>query len=142
MKNRSSSQNLFAFFASIGSISILALLITFLLIQSCKKNDTVPAADACYNASKVSVAYKKVTDFLATNEPAYKNGTIDQSKIGLYIDILATQNRMEYYINIISLGPGVKVTNDDGSEYTIDQQLVSNYKEALCNETDDVNKKL
>lgn len=136
-----SSKSLFNF--TYIRISLVAtLLLTVMLNPGCKKGETPPSPDACFNSTKVNEAYTKVTSFLTTNEPAYKNGTLDPGKIGLYIDILATQIRMEYYINIISLGPGVKVTNDDGSQFTIDELLVSNYKEALCNETDDVNKKL
>jgi hypothetical protein len=121
----------------------IVLLLALLAMTNCKKKDSLPAEQpACYNADKVRAAFKKVKDFLAANEAAYKNGTIENSKIGLYIDMLATYERMDYFINIITLGPGIKVTNDDGSQFTIDELLVMNYKEALCNETDDVNKKL
>lgn len=120
----------------------VALVLICMLHQSCKKDEAAPAPDACYDAKKVNAAYTKVKNFLAANEAAYKDGTIDQSKIGLYIDMLATEIRMEYFINIISLGAGATVTNDDGTQWTIDAQTVSDYKQALCNETDDVNKKL
>ena len=70
------------------------------------------------------------------------NGTLDNGKIGLYIAMMATEVRMEYYINTITLGKGTTITSPDGTKVTIDDELVRNYKEALCNESDDVNKKL
>ncbi|MBS1750894.1 MAG: hypothetical protein JST63_13400 [Bacteroidetes bacterium] len=109
---------------------------------SCKKKasgteDEVP----CYNPTKVQSAYTKAKDFVKNNEAAYMNGTLENSKIGLYIDMLATEVRMEYYINTVSLGKGTTVTTPDGTTVTIDAELIRNYKEALCHETDDVNKK-
>lgn len=122
---------------------LIYCMVTFPFMVSCKKKGPAPAEQpTCYNAQKVNAAYTKVKKYLAEKEPAYKNGTLPSSEVGLYIDILATYERMDYYINIVALGPGVKVTNDDGSQFTIDELLVMNYKEALCNETDDVNKKL
>lgn len=111
--------------------------------SSCKKKGDSSANEVpCYKAENVNKAYTKVKSFLSANEAAYGNGTIDKSKIGLYIDMVATKERMDYYINIIALGKGVKVPNPDGTTVTIDDELIRNYKEALCNETDDVNKKL
>lgn len=96
----------------------------------------------CYNPTKVQSAYTKAKDFLKNNEADYLHGTLDNSKIGLYIDMMATEVRMEYYINTIALGKGVIVKAPDGTSATIDDELIRNYKEALCNETNDVNKKL
>jgi len=104
----------------------------------CNSENEVP----CYNPSKVNSAYTKVKDFVKNNEAAYMNGTLDNGKIGLYIAMMATEVRMEYYINTITLGKGTTITSPDGTKVTIDDELVRNYKEALCNESDDVNKKL
>lgn len=106
--------------------------------KSQASSDEVP----CFNADKVHAAYKKVKDFLAANEHAYINGTIDKNKIGLYIDMTAAKERMDYYTSILALGKGVNVPNPDGTTVAIDDELIRNYKEALCNEADDVNIKL
>ncbi|MCC6287986.1 MAG: hypothetical protein IT249_08875 [Chitinophagaceae bacterium] len=109
----------------------------------CKKKNSESANEVrCYSAEKVQSAYTKAKNFLKNNEAAYLNGTLDNSKIGLYIDMMATEVRMEYYINTIALGKGVTVKVPDGTSATIDDELIRNYKEALCNETDDINKKL
>lgn len=122
----------------------IALMYTIVGINaSCKKSEKNPADEvACYDPAKVQAAYKKAKGFVKANEAVYMDGTIAPVKIGLYIDMLATEVRMEYYINTIALGKGVTVTSPDGTRVTIDDELIRNYKGALCNETDDVNKKL
>lgn len=126
------------------SIIIIAFATLFCLSNiSCKKKNNLPTNDVpCFNADKVHAAYTKVKNFVSANEAAYQNGTIDNTKIGLYIDMIATKERMDYYTSILALGKGVSVPNPDGTTVVIDDEMIRNYKEALCNETDDVNKKL
>ncbi len=121
----------------------LIVCLTICAHYSCKKKDSgIENEVLCYNPTKVQSAYTKAKGFVESNKAAYIDGTLDDSKLGLYIDMMATEVRMEYYINIITLGKGATVTGDDGTKVTIDDELIRNYKEALCNETDDINKKL
>lgn len=130
-------------FLNIGLFTLIIMWVMACVIPSCKKKDSGRENDVpCYNPAKVKSAYIKAKNFLKNNEAAYMNGTLDNGKIGLYIDMMATGVRMEYYINTITLGKGVTVASPDGTKVTIDDELVRNYKEALCNETDNINKKL
>jgi hypothetical protein len=140
MKTSSISQSTFLSFSSMRKISFIILLLLLVFNQNCKKDPVAP--DACFNADKVHAAFVKVKNFLAANEAAYNNGTIETSKIGLYIDMVATKIRMTYYSDVLSVKIGSKVIDEDGTVWTVDNQLISDYKVALCNETDDVNKKL
>jgi hypothetical protein len=128
----------FAALAKSGGLAVMLILFI-----CCSKDDPKPPDHpACFNPDKVRAAHKKVTDFLNSNEAGYSNGTIAKDLIGLYIDMVATRERMDLYISTIALGPGLKYTNDDGTEVTIDEQMIWDYKEALCDEVDHVNKKL
>ena len=125
-----------------ATLYVILLLLTVSTLLSCAKKSNQENEVPCYNPTKVNSAYTKAKEFAKNNEAAYMNGTLDNSKIGLYIDMMATEVRMEYYINTIALGKGVTVTTPDGTNVTIDDELIRNYKEALCNEASDVNKKL
>src|SRR5690242_17520694 len=101
------------------------LVLMLIIFICCSENDPKPPDQpACFNPDKVRTAHKKVTDFLKSNEVSYNNGTIAKDLIGLYIDMVATNERMELYISTIALGPGMKYTTDDGTEVTIDKETV------------------
>lgn len=127
--------------ARFSKSACLLFLLSFFVC--CNKNDPKPPDQPfCFNPDKVRVAHKKVMDFLSANEVSYNNGTIAKDLVGLYIDMASTNERMDLYISTIAFGAGTKYKNDDGTEVTIDEQTVRDYKQALCDEVDHVNKKL